>query len=477
MNRNVIPQKNCIYIGPDEGRYPLQQAKAAAVSGDTIIVLPGTYYDSDLLKDGVDWHFMAGSTVINDASDNAIRHGTTANKAIFDDGGAAITSNITGEGDFHIALGISDWDDDEAAPVAANSLRRGFIYTDHEDTRISINFKKASYDGYANEGVSLVFIGDCARVDFKGDEMVSNNATISTVIGNGPNDVNGPYDLPDIFGWVWWEKGETFIDVKTMIGGGYVLYPEGTGVSTAENLWVKVGLIEGKSSFATIYCNGAANANWKVWIEAQEIRASGTSNAAMNLQSGGKIYINALKIGSAGGSIGTLSCAGSGGSVQYWVNAQKISGNNWLIGSALNNNPVEAYIGCNHYERLNTADSPTSFIEVKGTATKAYIQGGVIKTPANVTAVDHTAGFTQLSKVRIETDLTNDADNYPVKIQGAGLVLDGCTLIAPALADSIYAGSALTAKVYGTSYTNKAKNANVTIQAGLGTLVADAAVS
>jgi hypothetical protein len=95
----------------------------------------------------------------------------------------------------------------------------------------------------------------------------------------------------------------------------------------------------------------------------------------------------------------------------------------------------------------------------------------------NVAGISHTAGKTFARQVRIETNATNDVDNKPVTLAGAGCVLDGCTLLAPALADSIYAGSAQTVKIYGTTYANKAKNANVTVQAGLGTLVADANVT
>jgi hypothetical protein len=41
----------------------LAGAKAVAVSGDTIIVWPGTYNENNLLKDGVDWFFMPGAVV------------------------------------------------------------------------------------------------------------------------------------------------------------------------------------------------------------------------------------------------------------------------------------------------------------------------------------------------------------------------------------------------------------------------------
>jgi len=68
----------------------LTAAKAAANAGDTIFVLPGTYAEQDLLKDQVNWHFFNGAVVTN----------TSASLAIWQDNAGAITSTITGDGQF-----------------------------------------------------------------------------------------------------------------------------------------------------------------------------------------------------------------------------------------------------------------------------------------------------------------------------------------------------------------------------------------
>src|SRR6478735_5887078 len=39
----------------------LSAAKTAALSGDTIMVLPGTYNEKNLAKNGVNWHFFTGA--------------------------------------------------------------------------------------------------------------------------------------------------------------------------------------------------------------------------------------------------------------------------------------------------------------------------------------------------------------------------------------------------------------------------------
>jgi hypothetical protein len=70
----------------------LAAAKAAAASGDTIHVMPGSYNGDSLLKNGVNWHFDAGATV------------TAVSDPIFSDIGiGAVTSSITG----HL-IGVAD---------------------------------------------------------------------------------------------------------------------------------------------------------------------------------------------------------------------------------------------------------------------------------------------------------------------------------------------------------------------------------
>ncbi len=84
----------------------LTAAKEAAESGDTIVVLPGTYNEDTLFKDGVNWHFMNGAKVI----------GLVSSQHLFSVETAAI-SRITGFGEFEAAssacvLAVNDPDAD-----------------------------------------------------------------------------------------------------------------------------------------------------------------------------------------------------------------------------------------------------------------------------------------------------------------------------------------------------------------------------
>ncbi len=74
----------------------LAAAKAASVSGETIVVGPGAYTDKDILKDGVNWWFAPGAVVTHDG---------TASTYIFDDHSATVVCTIGGHGTFKFPAG------------------------------------------------------------------------------------------------------------------------------------------------------------------------------------------------------------------------------------------------------------------------------------------------------------------------------------------------------------------------------------
>src|SRR5687767_2985172 len=71
-----VPSGNLVWVDPINGNddiavrgrmtvpfKTLTKAKTAAVSGDTIMVLPGTYNEKNLLKHNVNWFFLPGAVV------------------------------------------------------------------------------------------------------------------------------------------------------------------------------------------------------------------------------------------------------------------------------------------------------------------------------------------------------------------------------------------------------------------------------
>lgn len=75
----------------------LRTAKNTAISGDTIRVYPGNYVTRNLLKDGVNWHFLDGAIVTNPPDETG---GIFENVGAHGSPNTAVVSRITGDGVF-----------------------------------------------------------------------------------------------------------------------------------------------------------------------------------------------------------------------------------------------------------------------------------------------------------------------------------------------------------------------------------------
>jgi hypothetical protein len=94
------------------------QSGNVTAPGDTIVVLPGIYNEKNLLKHGVNWHFMNGAIV---------RYEGTAPGGIFDTSelygsNSSVTSSITGHGVFEMTSALSG----------------SLLYVDQSDCRLRI---------------------------------------------------------------------------------------------------------------------------------------------------------------------------------------------------------------------------------------------------------------------------------------------------------------------------------------------------
>src|ERR1044071_2172844 len=76
----------------------LSAAKAVSIPGDTILVRAGSYVDSNLLKDLVNWEFQPGAIVSSLDADSGTCRG------IFDDRDGPVSCSISGYGSFYTTL-------------------------------------------------------------------------------------------------------------------------------------------------------------------------------------------------------------------------------------------------------------------------------------------------------------------------------------------------------------------------------------
>lgn len=431
----------------------LAAAKTAALSGDLIVVMPGEYTALNLLKNGVNWHFIEGAIVTRTEQD--------APGAIFDDGtdgaNAAIVCSISGRGEFrHEDALVTNF----GYAGAGDNIGGGFIlYTENPGTRIHFECKRIYGTGDSTAAVFSLFVKNCDRVYVDCDEM---DLEYNGLLGNA-----------------FWLKGEFHLNSR-YIGGGlnsgsnggtYSLWSvEPVGGADA-NWYVNCDILENRT-YSAIAFEATTNA-YKMWIRAIEIRSVNdgqllggvdpVNTAAIECYGGGKLYIEAQKIlsknppGSRGGPVVNQT----GG--ELWLRAMKCtheSTENQSGGKPLfvQQSAGTAFYDVHHWEHVGNF-SGDGFAISGGTAD---FRGGVCEAK-NGKAIVHSGGVSRWHSMRVVTSNTNSAGNNPAYVSASGLTLDNCVLIAPALAASIDAPSAQ--NVLATvSFSNKGINgATVTI--------------
>lgn len=410
-------------------------AAATAGSDDTILVLAGAYTDSGMtLKNKVHFYFMPGAKITTSGATNPL---------IFTDAGAAVTCVIDGAGEFFLAGSATDYDINW----------RAILTTNNAATNIVFRGKTLSAQEDDTHSACLA-IQNASRVVIDVQEIVAGVAS----------------------NCMMWGGGDFYCRAKIIrASAGSISYtvwavePAGAAVL---NGYVEADLID-NPGYAAISQTGLT-ANWKLWVNAKEIRGTlgGASQAVIESLGNGKIYVKAEKINCKNAPL----LKQTGGEV--WIQSQKVSSdisvgdpnlvNNvgrfvWITGGTL-------YMNVDHFECV-TAGLARAFWNNGGTVHLRGMQCLI----DNGSGFTHDAGTSHISDLRIDTSGTNSATNRPVILGGAGCTLKNCTLVNPALClESVYAAAAQTLKSKGTCV-KVAKHANVTVQ--IEALLVDANVS
>jgi hypothetical protein len=497
----------------------LGAAKTAAQSGDTIYVSDGVFNERDLLKNGVNWYFMAGTKV-----DYLPSRSSGLDRAIFDDSAGGVTCRIEGAGEFI-------WEGENTDLTTSGGICGGVIWLQNSASNVSFRAYRATLGPAANIGqdTHTVFLENCAQF-YASLEILENSA--------GPG---GPF--------TWFDGNfNLYAKIIRASSSSYSVWAKEPAGGSTKNGYIESDLIDNPSYGAVRLESGVANSQFKLWIRAKEIRGrSGGASMAAIQQSGGKLYIEAEKIDNT--SLGAANAFirqspavfVTGGNA--WIRAQKITTNlnadltalytgqavtanastdkitlnahglnffqqvrfggttvpggltagtwYWVVNPTTNNFQVsstfsgsaidltsagsgvtidtipwamfatitggEAFIDCPHFERVgNYAGNGISI--AGGTLN---LRGQIMSKIYNGRGIVHSAGAGRIAGLILDTTETNNANSRPVEISSSGLILEQCKLVAPDLADSIYAATAKTLTCYGVK-ANRAKNANVT---------------
>lgn len=415
----------------------LTAAKRAALSGDIIHVSPGTYEENDLLKDGVNWHFDAGVIVQYTANGTG---DVAGNRGIFDDRSGAVSCKITGKGTFKYTA--SDSEPFSRGLFVMDVGSTGRIHFEAARLEISLGFD-------ATQAALAIF--NCARFHFDIDEIVDLDYS------GGVNACSG----------IYWKKGDMQGRVGFMQVAAYCLYcQEPAGLPTT-SIYCRGDYWESNANAIYTYPNdtGVSNLNYRTWLEVLEIKATfETCNFFV-----GRNYLTAQKV--------SQTTAGfSGISMQYnteaWVNIQKLSNNGKGI---VTNSGFTGKLFANilHFEDLG---SVTNHLELSGTGT-AYISGEAMiqSTGQCVEIIGAGNWFIRGYRMEVTTDgAANDC--ILLGATSSGLVLNNCTLVCGASAQSVELAAARTITNYG-SVAKRAVSVAFTLTVNVQALLVDANVA
>lgn len=388
-------------------------AKTAASSGDTIMVGPGSYtVTASLAKNGVNWNFAPGASVTKTSTVDA--------PGIFDDEGAAMSFTVFGYGDFtHTNLFFSS----------------NVVKTSHADSIIVVFARDITLNG------SLAETAGAGAVIGGGGGL---RVTARNIVGTG--------DIEDWFvaGVVWTESNKMEVSADYISGWRYGIWT----LAFANDLIVHANEINGGVWTADPFSESAT------WIDCIILRGSSLAGvpytgSAVYSENSGKLYVHAQKIyGYVGNNLNgliyveTMKHVPIMNSVALFVYSYAGVGNGSIRYRATHMDPL-AFTG-----PAIQADSGTIFIE-----DSAYI--GTAGSGGASVALD---GTLRMKNSTIST-LLNNATN-PVTKSGGTLILDDCSLVSHATRDSISAATAQNVKIYGRCQSNKAIDADVTLQVG-----------
>jgi hypothetical protein len=308
-------------------------AKAAAVAGDTVYVMPGGYQENNLLKPYVNYFFFPGSSLSYTCSTYTVSDGY----GFFDDRATGATTNrVIADGcRFYFSMGTN-----LVNGVHGNTNGVGAIVLTNGTSDFYHTF--LSYDGdmfidapavapvNGHQTWGLFNIVKCFNCELRGAEVLDSRRAESA---NGVNNlVNGLY----------WGEGKTYLKVSHVAPfPSYGIWAD-TKTDTFQDLWVTADFCEGY-----IYTSMTSSKN-KCWLDFKELGVTNSATSdAMDILGPGKVYIRAEKLAAldAGGAVVRFN---GGGGAECWITAQKITaptGGSWVVNGGSTN-----YMNVQHYE-------------------------------------------------------------------------------------------------------------------------------
>lgn len=396
----------------------LAAAKAAALAGDLTHARPESYtFTAGLEKNGVNWHFDIGCSVLLDHPGDPIPAG------IWNTDVVGCTYRVTGHGSFT-----------HAASSVTNGLFASVVAITHASSDVEVNGLDLMVDDTTLSTGPRAVYQSAGKLTVRCRDITTNGS-----IGTGGSNTTGQA--------VWWDNGETHITARKLFATDKAVYGNVTAAPTGD-LYVTADDIEG--NLQAVY-DASTNADAAMWVRAGTIRNM-LFGTAIFANGNARVYVECQKV------FGRVSAAGPG-SGQFYLRADKVA-------PVVNGLPLFFGSTCSSWVSVNDWDSASltgNTLQVAGGTHNIF--GGVTRPGAAANGLNISSGTARLHGTRIDTSL-NTAGN-PVTKSGGTLVLHDCTLVAAAGRNSIEAATPQTVIVEGTLTVNAPVHANVTLTGGL----------
>lgn len=413
----------------------LTAAKNAATNGWTILVAPGAYNENDLLKNGVNWHFMQGAIC---GYEEKIYHSATTGKSLFDDRfTGAVTSNIEGD----ILRFVSE----------STSLASPIVVT-NPNTVLKMRFNQGDYTFYHTYSGTILpgmptatswrgefaSIINCNRVDINITD-VGTFGTNRTLIDNNPSQV-GTYgqlvSWPAQSGGVYWDRGDTHFTCNSLNASNafYAEWSDTGSVNTNEtSLYFTANTVQG-----LLYPASTSTVS-RTWFNITDLKGE------LRCYGVGRYYYSGQKIGTVGSQCVNVN----NNDARLWLNVQKLSSDTRWLNMAAGN----SFIDVLQFEETGTM---TDGILLSGGTN--YIRG-LRASGTNASLVKFTGGKAIIDGLRVDgTGKTNP----PVVVSANGLFLKDMSLISGGT-NAIYSATAKNVGVQNVM-ANITNHANITLQ-------------
>lgn len=404
-------------------------AKAAAQSGDTIVVLPGDYTTTaSLAKNGVNWTFLPGATVT--FTDGVGSAGAVT--GIWDDEGAAMSYRVTGSGVFVRNQG-------------ADADTGGFarcIATGHASSDVYIEAFLVSVTTTSDNDSQLFCVLQTAgNLDIRIQNITATGRFTSAM---------------------WWVggnlKGSAGKISASGAAGCITIYG---AISAGEFHWqITADHITNTGNGCVVAASSATETAF--WVTAQRIQQLSTGPSIW-LGGSSKLYVDSQKI------YGRIQCDTA--NAQLYVTSQKLSS----VANGTSGDPslLDLTNGSARINVLQYDVNGTTGETIKVTGGTHEIWGGRLVC-GTAKGVEITGGTLRtLGSFLVDTSGSNTQN--PVTKSGGVLNMYQTTLVAEATRNAIEAGTAQTVSLMGV-FSNTALDGDVTNDI-TGGLITDAQVS